>query len=146
MEFNINTKRKIDMVIIHCSATEAGNDYDVEHIRKWHVEGNGWSDVGYHFVVKLDGTIQEGRPIWRAGAHCKGKNMRSIGICYIGGVRDGAPKDTRTEAQKVALVKLLKYIRKQYSGVGIYGHRDFANKNCPSFDATAEYFGLQGDS
>ena len=144
MQFNINTKREIDMVIIHCSATEAGNDYDVDHVKAWHL-AKGWSDVGYHFVVKLDGTIQEGRPVWRAGAHCKGKNMRSIGICYIGGIRNGSPQDTRTEAQKVALLKLLKYIMKQYPDVGIYGHRDFANKACPSFDATAEYAGLQGD-
>ena len=77
--------RKIRKIIIHCSATKEGHDIDAAEIKKWHVEGNGWSDIGYHYVIKLDGTVEEGRPLERSGAHTLNHNFDSIGICYIGG-------------------------------------------------------------
>ena len=97
--------RPIDSIIIHCSATPEGKHFTAADIRRWH-KAQGWSDIGYHYVILLDGTVQEGRPISQPGAHCKGMNARSIGICYIGGLAaDGkTPKDTRTTAQILELL------------------------------------------
>ena len=133
--------RKIDSIILHCTATPEGRDYPTEEIRRWHVVGNGWKDIGYHFVVHPDGTVEAGRPVEQIGAHCKGHNSNSIGVVYIGGTAaDGkTPKDTRTPEQKVALVKLLTELKHRYPNATIHGHRDFAAKACPSFDATKEY-------
>ncbi|MCC2978819.1 N-acetylmuramoyl-L-alanine amidase [Sphingomonas sp. IC4-52] len=102
--------------------------------------------MGYHFVVLLDGTIERGRPIGTVGAHVAGHNSTTIGICYIGGVAaDGrAPKDTRTPAQKAALLQLLGELKRRYPKADVRGHRDFPKvaKACPSFDAKREYAGL----
>lgn len=131
--------RKITEIIIHCSATLEGKEYDVEDIRRWHFE-RGFADCGYHYVITLDGTIQPGRSIDKVGAHCLGHNINSLGICYIGGLDESLnPKDTRTPAQKRAMLKLIKDLKTLYPGVKIHGHRDFAAKACPCFDATAEY-------
>ena len=134
------SKRFINEIIIHCSATPAGKDYTVDDIRWWHKQ-QGWTDIGYHYVIYRDGTIHEGRSIDIAGAHCTGHNTHSIGVCYIGGVqRNGkTPSDTRTHAQKEALARLLGELKVIYPIARIHGHRDFANKACPSFDATREY-------
>lgn len=132
--------RSITKIIIHCSATPEGKPFTVEQIRAWHTtpkpKGNGWRDIGYHFVIYLDGSIHTGRPIGQIGAHCAGHNANSIGICYIGGcTKDGAtPKDTRTPAQKAALVKLIKKLKASYPKATIHGHNEFANKACPSFN------------
>lgn len=128
--------RKISEIILHCSDTPAGREVTVDDIRRWHVDERGWSDIGYHYVVYLDGTVHEGRPEAIQGAHCRGHNKQSIGICYIGG---GSGEDTRTEEQKDALVDLLLILKTKYPDAKIYGHRDFSNKQCPSFDATKEY-------
>lgn len=95
-------------------------------------------------MVRLDGTVEPGRPLAQTGAHCRGHNARSVGICYIGGLAaDGrTPKDTRTPAQRAAMLTLLRELKQQFPGATIHGHRDFAAKACPSFDATAEYAGL----
>tara|TARA_R110000772_G_scaffold235704_1_gene347367 strand:- start:489 stop:911 length:423 start_codon:yes stop_codon:yes gene_type:complete len=132
--------RKINKIIIHCSATPEGREVSVDTIREWHVKERGWSDIGYHFVISLDGEIQEGRPIERTGAHTKGNNFDSIGICYIGGVDNNLkPLDTRTDKQKESLEELLCYLKTLYGSSKIYGHMDFSNKECPSFDAKNEY-------
>ena len=133
--------RKIDKIIVHCSATREGQDIPVETIKKWHVEGRGWSDIGYHFYIELDGTIKKGRDIQEIGAHCSKNNRSSIGICYCGGVEaDGkTPKDTRTPEQKESLLNVLKTLKAMFPESTIYSHNEFANKACPSFDATAEY-------
>ena len=133
--------RSIDKLIVHCSATREGRHIDVDTIRRWHVDGRGWSDIGYHYVIYLDGSVHDGRPIERSGAHTIGQNRNSIGICYIGGVKkDGkTPKDTRTEEQKLALEQLLLDLKCEYPDATVHGHRDFAPKACPSFDATTEY-------
>ena len=136
--------RKIDKIIIHCSATREGQDIPVETIRKWHVEGRGWSDIGYHFYIDIDGKIWKGRDIQKIGAHCSGNNRSSIGVCYCGGVEaDGkTPKDTRTASQKESLLHVLKTLKAMFPDASIYSHNEFANKACPSFDATNEYKSL----
>ena len=132
--------RKIDKIIVHCSATPEGKDYSVDTIRKWHLQ-RGFSDIGYHYIIYRDGSIHTGRDESVIGAHCKGHNSNSIGVCYIGGcASDGkTPKDTRTTEQKQSLVKLLKELKAKYPQASIHGHRDFSSKACPSFDATKEY-------
>lgn len=132
--------RKIDEIIIHCSATPEGRDFTITDIRRWH-KARGWKDVGYHFVIHLDGQVFLGRSLSEIGAHCAGHNQHSIGICYIGGLAaDGrTPKDTRTEAQKSALSSLIRKLLTQFPTAEVYGHRDFAQKACPSFDARSEY-------
>ena len=136
--------RKIHKIIIHCTATPEGREVSVDTIRKWHLD-RGWRDIGYHFVIGLDGELSEGRPIEQTGAHTKGHNFDSIGIAYVGGVeaekKDGKwiPKDTRTLEQKEALDDLLCYLKILYSRAIVYGHNDFSNKACPSFDAKEEY-------
>lgn len=132
--------RKITEIIVHCSATAEGKDFGAKDIDLWH-RAQGWDCIGYHYVVKLDGTVESGRDIEKVGAHCKGHNAHSVGICYIGGVAaDGkTPKDTRTPQQKAALRLLVDNLKRVYPGSQVYGHRDFAKKACPSFDAREEY-------
>lgn len=137
--------RKIDKIILHCAATPEGKHFTVEDIRRWHVlptsaGGRGWSDIGYHYVICLDGSVHLGRPIERIGAHTIGHNKTSIGICYVGGVSvDGkTPKDTRTPEQKKTLIQLVKDLKKEYPNATIHGHNEFANKACPSFEVKDE--------
>lgn len=131
--------RDINNIIVHCSATPEGREVSTEEIRQWHLD-RGWSDIGYHFVVELDGTVCDGRPLEKAGAHASGHNADSIGVCYVGGTnKEGEPKDTRTDEQAVALVELLKGLREDYPESIIIGHRDVSEKDCPCFDATEEY-------
>lgn len=129
--------RKIDKIIIHCSATPEGKDFTVKDIRNWHL-ARGFSDIGYHFVIYRDGSVHRGRAIDFAGAHTTGQNKHSIGICYIGGcAADGKiPKDTRSPEQRFALFKLVYELMQQYNLPisKVFGHREFANKACPSFD------------
>ena len=136
--------RQINKLIVHCSATREGDDVSVETIKRWHVEGRGWSDIGYHFYIDIEGNIFKGRDIAKMGAHCKGYNRNSIGICYCGGVEEDGrtPKDTRTEDQKIALLAVLRTLKAMYPEAVIHSHRDFARKACPSFDATNEYENL----
>ena len=137
--------RKINKIIIHCSATPEGRDVKIETIRSWHIKNNHWKDIGYHYVIELDGSIHKGRDESVVGAHCSGQNANSIGVCYVGGVgKDGkTPKDTRTDAQKQSLIELLKSLKAKYPAAIVYGHRDFAAKACPSFDAKKEYTKLR---
>ena len=132
--------RSVKEIIIHCSATREGQDIPVETIKDWHL-ARGFNDIGYHFYIDLNGVIYKGRDIDKIGAHCKGRNRNSIGICYCGGVEaDGkTPKDTRTQEQKESLLHVLKTIKAMYPESMIYSHNEFANKACPSFDATGEY-------
>ena len=136
--------RQIEKLIVHCSATPEGRDVKVETIKKWHTEERGFSDIGYHWVIELDGSIRKGRPESRSGAHAKGHNKESIGICYIGGCdSDMKPKDTRTDAQKETLRCLLIDLLGRYPEAEIIGHRDVSSKICPSFDARSEYLYLK---
>ena len=132
--------RKINAIIVHCAATPEGKDFTVQQIDGWHRQ-RGFRCIGYHYVIYRDGSVHSGRPESLVGAHCTGHNSNSIGVCYIGGcASDGkTPKDTRTDAQKASLLKLLRELKAKYPVAAIHGHRDFANKACPSFDATKEY-------
>lgn len=134
------TKRTIKEIIVHCTATKEGVNQTVEQIRKYHVNNLGWSDIAYHFVVYLDGSIHAGRPVDRIGGHTKGHNTYSIGVVYVGGLdKNGKAKDTRTPAQKEALLKLIKQLKKDYPKATIHGHYEFANKACPCFKPKEEY-------
>lgn len=139
-KLGVSQGRYINEIIIHCSATAEGKDFTVADIKRWHL-ARGFSDVGYHYVIYRDGSINKGRDESKIGAHCTGHNSYSIGVCYIGGcASDGkTPKDTRTPAQKDALIKILKSLKSRYAKASIHGHREFANKACPSFDAKKEY-------
>ncbi len=132
---NTDNMRKINEIIIHCSATPEGRDVSVDMIRTWHKE-RGFNDIGYHYVIDIAGNIHKGRKEDVAGAHCTGHNQNSIGICYVGGMNKSMTeaKDTRTAAQKTSLVKLIKELMTRYPGVSIHGHNEYAVKDCPSFN------------
>lgn len=151
---------KIDSIIIHCSATRAGQDIGKAEINQMHVQ-RGYQCIGYNYVIRLDGTIEQGRSLTIDGAHCNSKgfsgvsyNKHSVGICYVGGLdANGKPADTRTPAQKEALRKLIADIVEAEPIKEIMGHRDTSPdldgdgivephewiKMCPCFDAAAEY-------
>lgn len=126
--------RKIDKIIIHCTATPAGRDVTREQIDSWH-RARGFRMIGYHWVVLLDGRVVAGRPEADMGAHCLGENLHSIGVCYVGGIdRDTLqPADTRTPEQKESLRRLVRHLQQRYPGATVHGHREFAAKACPCF-------------
>lgn len=151
-----------DTIIIHCSATGENRHVTVEQIDEMHrlrgflrpVQAENLKHIGYHYYIRRDGTVCPGRLDTEQGAHCTGYNNRSIGVCYEGGLdKNGKPKDTRTEAQKLAIQTLLRTICRKYDIREIMGHRDTSpdtNKNgvveagewvksCPCFDAKNEY-------
>lgn len=131
--------RQIEEIIIHCSATPEGRNVTVKDIDAWHRQ-RGFQCIGYHYVIYLDGSVHEGRKEELIGAHCSGHNSKSIGICYVGGLdRNGKPKDTRTEEQRKALVRLISTLRTRYPKATVHGHNEFANKACPCFDVRKEY-------
>ena len=130
-------RTKTTKIILHCSATPEGKDYKAADIDRWH-KNNKWEMIGYHYVVDLDGTIEEGRPIDLIGAHCSGYNSESVGICYIGGCdKNMKAKDTRTDAQKISLYKVVYEMMKKYNLpiTCVYTHAVLCNhtKACPSF-------------
>ena len=134
--------RKIDKIILHCTATPEGRDVSVNTIKKWHTD-KGWSDIGYHYVVSLDGLVEEGRPVVRQGAHVRGHNKHSIGVTYVGGCdKNMDPKDTRTDKQKEALEVFLKSLMNEYTNSTLHGHNEFSSKACPSFNVQEEYVEL----
>lgn len=125
--------RKINEIILHCTATKEGCDYGVNDVDRWH-KARGFKCIGYHYLILLDGTVSPGRPVSEIGAHCTGHNANSIGVCYVGGLdKNGKAKDTRTAEQKLAMYKLLYDLTKTYPGAVINVHNQFANKSCPCF-------------
>ena len=150
----VKNPRRITEIIVHCEATPEGEEFSRSTLEACHKARNfsayqigcKTEHIGYHYVIHLDGSVETCRPESIAGVHCSGHNKISIGVSYVGGcpprtVKDWKrkAKDTRTPAQKTALLKLLKELKAKYPGAKIYGHRDFANKPCPSFDAKTEY-------
>lgn len=130
-------KRPVKDIILHCSATPEGVDYSVATIRRWH-KAQGWSDIGYHYVIYRDGTVNVGRDVNVVGSHCTGHNTGSIGICYIGGcdATGKKAKDTRTLQQKVALKKLVRKLMDAYGLTlnNVHCHNSYTSaKACPSF-------------
>lgn len=146
--------RSINLIVVHCTATVEGRDHDIDDVAKWH-KARGFKAVGYHYLVKLDGVVEAGRPEHQVGAHVDGHNTNSIGVCYVGGLglQDGRAKDTRTSAQKRSLESLLRDLKRRYPRAHIVGHRDLSPdkdgdgtverhewmKACPSFNAAEEY-------
>ncbi len=132
--------RQINLIVIHCSATPEGRDFTVGDIDRWHRQ-RGFRKIGYHYVIYRDGSVHEGRGIEEIGAHAAPFNSKSIGICYIGGLdAHGNPKDTRTDAQRATLRRLVKELLGRFPDARVVGHRDLgARKACPCFDASAEY-------
>lgn len=148
------SKRVITDIVVHCTASAYGSDLSAADIRRTHIKDKGFADIGYHYVVRLDGKIEPGRDVDKIGAHVRDYNSHSIGVVYVGGLdKDGKAKDTRTELQKNALLNLLLDLRKLYPKAKISGHRDFSPdkngdgiispcewiKGCPCFDAKREY-------
>ena len=133
--------REIKFIAIHCSATVAKADIGATEIKQWHTakppKGNGWSEIGYHFVIRRNGKIENGRPVERAGAHVKNFNSNSIGICLVGGLdASGAAENNFTAEQFASLETLLKNLKGKFPQAQILGHRDFPKvaKECPCFD------------
>lgn len=136
--------RRIDLIVIHCSATRCDRPFPLEAVIACH-RARGFATVGYHYYVTRDGTVHAGRPLYQEGAHATGYNRRSIGVCYEGGLDPcGQPADTRTDAQKETLLKLMQRLKKDYPHARIVGHRDipFVAKECPYFNARDEYENL----
>lgn len=132
--------RDIELLIVHCSAVRPSQTSSAAQIAAWH-RAQGWLDIGYHYVIRRDGTVEKGRPEHLTGAHCHGHNLHSIGICYEGGLDEhGTPADTRTPQQKTALFTLLRELKTRYPHAKIFGHYHLdPTKACPCFDAAAEY-------
>ena len=132
--------RRIDWIVIHCSATRTHRRYTVDDCRRDH-RNRGFADIGYHYYIACDGVVHAGRPLHTEGAHAHGYNRFSIGVCYEGGLDElGRPADTRTPAQKHTLRLLLCRLREDYPQARIVGHRDLpgVKKACPCFDVSAE--------
>lgn len=131
--------RAIEELIWHCTATPEGREVTVGEIDRWHRD-RGWAGIGYHMVVHLDGTVSPGRPVAKTGAHVTGKNARTLGYVYVGGItRDGKSKDTRTPEQRETMWRITKEAIAKYKLKRISGHREYAKKDCPCFDARGEY-------
>lgn len=151
--------RAINKIILHCSATRANQEYSFQQCRADH-RRRGWRDIGYHYYITRDGLLHIGRPLWQSGAHCKGNNRDSIGVCYEGGLDEkGKAADTRTPAQCDTMWKLLSSLHVRFPKAVILGHRDLSPdldadghispeewvKQCPSFDVRTAYFDLEPD-
>lgn len=131
----MRTQEHIEKIVIHCADTPASMDIGVDEIQRWHLD-RGWADIGYHYVIRRDGEIEIGRPESIQGAHVRGHNRNSLGICLVGG-KGGF---NFTARQMEALKELVARLRDKYSVAEIYGHRDLdSGKECPSFDV-GEYF------
>lgn len=131
--------RTINEIIIHCTGTLAGRDYTVADIDRWHRQ-RGFKKIGYHYVIYLDGSVHQGRPIEEIGAHCKGHNEHSIGVCYIGGYDADTlePRDTRTPQQRQALRTLVEHLKVTYPDAQVHGHNEYSDKACPCFRVSDE--------
>lgn len=134
--------KEVRYIVVHCSGNSANSKLRASDIRRFHISKRGFADIGYHFVIPTDGTIELGRRLNVAGAHVKGFNQYSIGICYVGGLdAHGRPADTRNEAQRKALRKIVREMHAQFPNALILGHRDFPNvaKSCPCFNVREEF-------
>lgn len=130
--------RSVRFIVIHCSATKENQDISAEDIRGWHLQ-RGWVDIGYHKVIRRDGSVEDGRPLNRPGAHARGFNHVSLGICLVGGVEsDGVTAESNfTHAQWESLENVVRELLELHPDAEVLGHRDLPNvsKACPSFDA-----------
>lgn len=133
---NYLEKNNVKYIVVHCSATMPGQDCNARIINDWHAQ-RGWQMIGYHYVILPNGIVEHGRPLFYQGAHVKGYNNCSVGVCYVGGLNaEGVTADTRTDAQTRAMYDLLHLLKLKFPGAKIVGHRDLdKGKACPCFDA-----------
>jgi len=124
--------RKINTIIIHAADTPANMDIGAAEIDRWHKE-RGWSGIGYHYVIRRDGSLEYGRPESEQGAHAYGHNSDSIGVCMVGGM----PDCNYTAAQWACMETLVSDLVRRYPDAEVIGHRDVSDKPCPMFDAKA---------
>ena len=136
-------RKHTDYIIIHCAATRPSHEVDIADIDRWH-RAQGWLKVGYNFFIKRDGTVQVGRELMEGGAHAKGYNSKSVGVCLAGGVmEDGkTPENNYTPAQWASLEKLVRFLAEQFPKAKVIGHNDVAAKACPCFDAKEWWRGV----
>lgn len=129
-----NPRSRTDAIFVHCSATKPDMDIGVETIRMWHKQ-QGWLDVGYHFIIKRDGTVEEGRPVNVVGSHVKDWNSKSVGVCLVGGINaKGQFEANFTPAQMNSLRNKLEELMSKYPNAELMAHHSVAAKACPSFD------------
>ena len=127
--------RNLDKIIFHCSDTRTDQSFTVNDIRNWHVKGNGWSDIGYHYYIDLKGHQHVGRHISKSGAHTKGHNKNSIGVCFEGGKNPDGTKWEKPNKNQLHQAKILTdFLRSSYGELTIHGHCEFSSKTCPNFD------------
>lgn len=138
--------RFVDTIVLHCSATPFNQDIGAEEIRRYHVDHRKWSDIGYHYVIRLDGSLEEGRPLYKQGAHVRGHNQTSIGICYIGGLdQKGRAVNTMNIMQRAAIEELVDELVLVFDQITDFcGHCDFpgVKKTCPNFAVSEEFAGI----
>lgn len=138
-------RKATDLIVVHATGTPAGKDLHVRDIDRMH-RSRGLNGIGFHFIVTLDGTIENGRPADTIGAHTQGYNHNSVAIAFVG----GAEGDTRTPAQVAAMHRLVKALRLEYPDARVAGQRDLPNttgradpfqwvQNSPGFNASAEF-------
>lgn len=137
--------REIDEIILHCTATPPGREVDIAEVRRWHTQGRNWSDVGYHYLIQLDGSLQAGRPLERQGAHVKGRNETTVGICYVGGLdHDGKACDTMTVDQEETFEHLCFALQLVLARpLQVSGHNQYSSKACPGFSVPEKWPSLQ---
>ncbi len=136
-------------IVIHCADTYEDMDIGAEDIRKWHVEERGWSDIGYHKVIRRDGTVEDGRDIHVSGAHAAGFNSVSVGVCLVGGKgKDNKAENNFTDAQMASLKEVVEDLMAQYEWAQPMGHKDLPNvtKECPSFNVLEWWHGAEENS
>jgi len=131
--------RELKRIILHCTATQLEQQVNVSKIDSWH-RNRGWSEIGYHYVLYLDGTIATGRDIRKQGAHAKGHNHDSVGVAYVGGLDNNlVPQDTMTMQQEMAFLHLVNSLRVVFGALSVHGHNEYSSKACPSFDVQVKY-------
>ena len=128
-------RKSTEYIVIHCAATKASMDIGLTEIRKWHVQDNGWRDVGYHYIIRRNGEVELGRSIRDTGAHAAGYNHKSVSVCMVGGMaEDNSAENNFTAQQWTALLDLVKQLKSNYPDADVIGHNEISEKECPSFD------------
>ena len=137
MTASLRARAITDRIVVHCSATSPEQDIGRSEIDQWH-KARGWDGIGYHFIIRRDGTLERGREATKVGAHARGYNRRAIGICLIGGVDEaGKPSANFTGAQWAMLERLLAALKLVWPAAEVIGHNEVSAKACPSFEVQA---------
>ena len=124
-----------DYIVIHCAATKASMDIGLTEIRRWHVQDNGWRDVGYHYIIRRNGEVELGRSIRDTGAHAAGYNHKSVSVCMVGGMaEDNSAENNFTAQQWTSLLAKVKELEVDFPNAKVIGHNEISEKECPSFD------------